>query len=189
MTISIVVRMPNCSGAEAVDLDDPHHDKGVGDLLGEPDEDVRHEQVAQGGADVSQAREETGRGGLLLLSASSFIRSWTHSDAARRPARGPRRRRGARRSTLPKAPISTPPRIGPRAIGMRRTKEWTVTPMMRLSLGITLRHQAHDRRQRDRGPGDEEDASRRAPPTRSGRGSRGGSRTSRRAVKRISARL
>ncbi len=59
-------------------------------------------------------------------------------------------------ATRPSAPISAPPMTGPSAIGIRRTKECTVTPMVRFSRRHGFRDHAHDRGQRDRGPGDEE---------------------------------
>lgn len=41
-------------------------------------------------------------------------------------------------SLSPHTPMQSPPTIGPRAIGMRRTSECIDTPMVRLSLGSTL---------------------------------------------------
>ena len=41
-------------------------------------------------------------------------------------------------ATLPSTPMSAPPMTGPSAMGMRRTKECTVTPMVRCAFGTAF---------------------------------------------------
>ena len=52
------------------------------------------------------------------------------TNAAMKAARMP--------ATRPSAPMSTPPMTGPSAMGMRRTKECTVTPIVRFAFGTAF---------------------------------------------------
>ncbi len=81
------------------------------------------------------------------LGFSSFMSSCTQTIAAA-PSTKAAPKAARMPATRPSAPISTPPSTGPSAMGMRRTKECTVTPMVRFAVRHDLRDHAHDRGQR-----------------------------------------